>query len=194
MPDEVATMDAQPWSAGISVEDYFAGEEQSGVRHEYVGGVVYAMAGGSDEHIALCMNLAFALRTHLRGKPCRVQMSEGKVRLHLAGQDICYYPDVMVTWDPRDTNRYFKLYPKNLIEVLSETTEAIDRREKFLSYRQIDTLEEYVLVAQDKMEVTVFRRANDWLPEVLRETDRALSLPSLDFTLPLKRVYESVEV
>jgi Uma2 family endonuclease len=100
----------------------------------------------------------------------------------------------MVTCDPRDTNRYFKLYPKTLIEVLSETTEAIDRREKFLSYRQIDTFEEYVLVAQDKMEVTVFRRANDWLPEVLRETDRALSLPSLDFTLPLKRVYESVEV
>ncbi len=83
-------------------------------------------------------------------------MSEGKARLRLAGEEIFYYPDVMVVCDARDTDRYFKRYPKVLIEVLSDTTEAIDLREKFLSYRQIETLEEYVLVAQDKMEVTVF--------------------------------------
>ena len=81
------------------------------------------------------MNLAFALRNHLQGTSCRVQMSEGKARLRLAGEEIFYYPDVMVVCDARDTDRYFKRYPKVLIEVLSETTEAIDRREKFLSYK-----------------------------------------------------------
>ena len=91
----------------LNIKDYLAGEERSPVRHEYVGGAVYAMAGASDEHIALCMNVAFALRNHLRGTPCRVQMSEGKARLRLADEDIFYYPDVMVACDPRDTDRYF---------------------------------------------------------------------------------------
>jgi Uma2 family endonuclease len=121
-------------------------------------------------------------------------MSEGKARLRLANEDIFYYPDVMVACDPRDTDRYFKRYPKVLIEVLSESTEAIDRREKFLSYRQIETLEEYVLVSQDKMEVTVFRRESHWQPEVLRQPDQLLRMATLDFTLPLSAIYEGVKV
>jgi len=140
------------------------------------------------------MNLAFALRNHLQGTSCRVQMSEGKARLRLAGEEIFYYPDVMVVCDARDTDRYFKRYPKVLIEVLSDTTEAIDLREKFLSYRQIETLEEYVLVAQDKMEVTVFRREFQWQPEVSLQPDQALRLESLDFSLPLEIVYEGVKI
>lgn len=105
-----------------------------------------------------------------------------------------YYPDVMVTCDPRDTDRYFSRFPKVLIEVLSPETERTDRREKFLSYTQIETLEEYVLVAQDKMEVTVFRRANKWQPEIANKPDLQLRLPSLDFALPLSAVYEGVKV
>lgn len=178
----------------VTVEDYLAGEPHGEVRHEFLGGVVYAMAGASDEHIALSLNVAFALRSQLRGRPCRVLMTDAKVRLQLAGEDVFYYPDVMVACDPRDTDRYFKRYPKVLIEVLSETTEPIDRREKFLSYRQIETLEEYVLVAQDKMEVTLFRRANHWQPEVLRQPEQPLRLASLDFSLPLSAVYEGVKV
>ena len=81
-----------------------------------------------------------------------------------------------------------------MIEVLSETTEAIDRREKFLSYRQIETLQEYVLVARDKMEVAVFRRESQWQPEVLLRPEQALRLTSLEFSLPLKLVYEGVKV
>jgi Uma2 family endonuclease len=187
-------MEAVKQAEMVNIEDYLAGEQASAVRHEYVGGVVYAMAGASDEHIALSMNLAFALRAHLRGSPCRVQMSEGKARLRLAKEDLFYYPDVMVAWDPRDTDRYFKRYPKVLVEVLSESTEAIDRREKFLSYRQIETLEEYVLVAQDKIEVTVFRRSKQWQPEVLQRPGEILRLASLDFTIQLKLLYEGVQL
>src|SRR5438067_1107039 len=99
-------MEAAPQARWISVEEYLAEEQRSEVRHEYIGGATYAMAGGSDEHIALCMNLAFALRQHLQGTPCRIQIFEGKVRLRLAGENIFYYPDVMVACDPRDTDRY----------------------------------------------------------------------------------------
>jgi Uma2 family endonuclease len=178
----------------VSVEDYLESEKSSEVRHEYVGGILYAMAGASDEHIAICVNLVSALRNHLKGTPCRVQISEGKVRLRAANEEIFYYPELMVICDPRDQDRYFKRYPKVLIEVLSESTETIDRREKFLSYRQIETLEEYVLVAQDKMEVTVFARAKGWQPEISTQPEQSLRLPSLKFSQLLSQVYDGLNV
>src|SRR5216110_2918353 len=98
-------MQTQPHIDYLSVEEYFAAEERSEIRHEYIGGALYAMAGASDEHIAICMNLAFALRGHLQGSACRVQMSESKLRLRIAEEDIFYYPDIMVICDPRDKDR-----------------------------------------------------------------------------------------
>ncbi|MBI2948485.1 MAG: Uma2 family endonuclease [Verrucomicrobia bacterium] len=187
-------MEAVENSVFVSVEEYLAGELESEMRHEYLGGTVYAMAGASRDHNTVAGNLFSALRSHLHGKPCRTFISDIKVRLRIGGDDIMYYPDVMVTCDPRDTDRYFSRFPKVLIEVLSPETERTDRREKFLSYTQIETLEEYVLVAQDKMEVTVFRRANKWQPEIANKPDLQLRLPSLDFALPLSAVYEGVKV
>ncbi len=188
-------MEAIAKSASLSVEDYLAGEPASEVRHEYLDGVVYAMAGASVDHNAISLNLASALRSHLRGKPCGAFMADVKLRLGLfANDDVFYYPDVMVACDPRDTDKFFKRFPKVLIEVMSESTERIDRREKRWSYQQIETLEEYVLVAQDRMEVTLFRRANQWRPEVLTKQDQTLALASLEFSLPLSGVYEGVKV
>ena len=178
----------------LSVEEYLEGELSSRDRHEYIGGVVYAMAGGSEIHNDISLNLALALKTHLRGKPCKVNVADVKVRLEISDEDVFYYPDVMVACDPRNTDPYFKRFPQVLIEVLSPNTEQTDRREKFLSYIQIETLQEYVLVAQDRMEVTVFRRANKWQPEVVRRADEVLDLKSLGFTLPLTAVYEGVEL
>lgn len=188
------TMEAIAKSASLSVEEYLAGEPASEVRHEYLGGTVYAMAGASVDHNTISLNLATSLRSHLRGKPCGAFMADVKVRLNLASDDIFYYPDVMVACDPRDTDKFFKRFPKVLIEVMSESTERIDRREKRWSYQQIETLEEYVLVAQDRIEVTVFRRANGWKPEVLNKPDQSLALASLEFSLPLSGVYEGVKV
>ena len=99
----------------------------------------------------------------------------------------------MVACSSHDLDPYFKRFPQVLIEVLSPQTEQTDRREKFLSYRQIESLQEYVLVAQDKMEVTVFRRANKWQPEIFSRAVEHLRLPSLEFTLPLAAVYEGVK-
>jgi len=187
-------MEAIAKSTSLTVEDYLAGEPASEVRYEYLGGTVYAMAGASVEHNLISGNVFAALRSHLRGSPCGVFVADVKVRLHLANDDIFYYPDVMVACDPRDTDRFFKRFPKVLIEVMSESTERIDRREKRWSYQQIETLEEYVLVAQDRMEVTVFRRANQWKPEIFNKPDQSLALASLDFSLPLSGVYEGVKV
>jgi Uma2 family endonuclease len=178
----------------LSVEEYLAGELRSEVRHEYVGGAVYAMAGASEEHNTIAMNLATALHSHFGDGPCRVFMVDMKVRLHIAREDVFYYPDLMVTCDARDTDRYFKRYPKVLMEVLSSETERTDRREKFLSYTQLESLEEYVLVAQHKREVTVFRRSTQWSPEVLTQAEQKLELPCLQFALSLSAIYRRVKL
>lgn len=178
----------------LSVEEYLSGEHLADVRHEYVGGTVYAMAGGSDVHNLITLNFVGGLHPHLRGGKCKLFASEVKVRLSLADKDIFYYPDVMVTCDLRDTNAFYKDHPKVIIEVLSESTERIDRSEKFWNYTQIESLDEYVLAAQDKMEVTLFRRSHGWKPEILRQPEDVLVLNSLNFTTPLKSIYEGVKL
>src|SRR5437899_5049816 len=116
-----------------SVNEYLDGERIAEAKHEFVGGHVYAMAGASSEHNLIALGLASVLRSHLRGKPCQVFIADMKVRLLVSETDIFYYPDVLVTCDPRDKERYFKRFPHVLIEVLSPDTDRTDRREKFLS-------------------------------------------------------------
>jgi len=187
-------MQAAVKTAALTAEEYMSGEAASEVRHEYVGGTLYAMAGASEEHNIISLNLAVALRSHLRERGCRVFIVDMKVRLLIGREDVFYYPDLMVVCDARDTDRYFKRYPKVLIEVLSDETQRTDRREKFLGYTGIETLEEYVLVAQDRMEVTVFRRNNQWQPEVTTDAAHPLQLASIRFNVPLSAVYEGVKV
>ena len=184
---------ATEW-AFLSVEDYLSSERAGDVRHEYIGGSLHAMAGTSLEHNTIAVNIVAALHAHLRGKPCRAFMSDVKVRLRITETDIFYYPDVVVACDPPETDRFSTRRPRVVVEVLSPETERIDRREKFLSYTQIETLEEYVLVAQDRVEVTLFRRSARWQPEVLRQPQQQLRLASIDFDLPLRLVYEGVQV
>lgn len=178
----------------IPVDDYLSGEQLSEVRHEYIAGEVHAMAGASLAHNDIAGSIYSALRSHLKGKRCRPFVGDVKVRLEILGDDVFYYPDVVVGCDPRDTHPLFLRFPTVVVEVLSETTERIDRREKFLSYTRIETLEEYVLVAQDRREVTVFRRANGWQAEVLRDEADALRIASLEFAQPLRDIYEGVKL
>ncbi|MCL4789689.1 MAG: Uma2 family endonuclease [Verrucomicrobia bacterium] len=187
-------MQANGKNMSLSVEDYLAGELASRERHEYLGGVAYAMAGATEMHNLISLNLAFALRNHLRAGGCKVYVADVKLRLEISRKDIFYYPDVMVVCDPRDTDPGFKQFPKVLVEVLSPQTEATDRREKFLSYIQIPTLAEYILVAQDRSEVTVFRRADKWQPEILRSPEEQLRVTSLGFAVSLDLIYEGVKV
>lgn len=126
--------------AFLSVEDYLQGELRSDIRHEYVGGRIYAMVGASDVHNLVAMNLASALHQHLAGGRCQVFMSDMKLRLMVVGETIFYYPDIMVCCEAADRDRYFREQPRVIVEVLSETTARIDRREKLSAYQCIPSL------------------------------------------------------
>jgi len=176
----------------LSVEAYIEGELRSEVKHEYLAGEVYAMSGASAAHNLIAGNLFSALHQHLRGGPCRVFMSDMKVRIQHAREDYFYYPDVMVACQPNDTARYWREQPKLIVEVLSESTERVDTREKVFAFQTIPALEEYVLLAQDRREATVFRRAEGWAACKV-QGDALLELASVSLTVGLGEVYEGVE-
>ena len=178
----------------LSVADYLEGEERSEVRHEYIGGRVYGMSGGSEAHNTISLNLAAAIRGHLRGKPCRAFVTGMKLRLRIAGEDIFYYPDVFVTCDPADDESFYKTSPVLVIEVLSFSTERLDRREKFLGYTGLSTLREYLLVEQERKRLTVFRKETGWKPEYHEGDAAVLRLESIGLELPLSEVYEDVPI
>lgn len=176
----------------ISPEDYLVGEETSPIKHEYIDGQVYAMAGASDAHVTIAGNLFTLLRNHLRGKGCRVYMSDMKA--HIDTANIYYYPDILVTCDPRDqklTN--YKKYPGLIVEVLSPKTEAFDRGDKFADYQQLETLQEYVLINQKRQRVDCFRRNNEglWVLQFYHPGSE-INLTSIDFHTNIESLYEDV--
>ena len=175
----------------LNVADYLEGELRSQVRHEYVAGRVFAMAGASEAHNLIAGNLYTALRTHLRGGGCRTFMSDMNVRVEK--MQAFYYPDVLVTCDPEDTEQYYKSQPCLIIEALSPATETIDRREKLLAYQSLDSLKEYVLVTQDRMQVEVYRRdgVGGWWVDTYTGGEE-IHLESVGLTLSIASVYEDV--
>jgi Uma2 family endonuclease len=177
----------------VSFEDYLAYEQRSDTRHEYVAGQIYAMVGTTDRHNVIAGNIYVALRAKLRGGPCRVFMSDVKVRIEKANAS--YYPDVFVTCDGRDLAPYVKYHPCLVVEVLSHSTEGTDRREKLLNYRQLDSLQEYLLVDSDRQRIEVYRREADggWTVDTL-SGDEKLELSSVAVALPLAEIYADVNV
>ena len=177
----------------VSPEEYLRLEAQSPVRLEYIAGGIYAMTGASIRHNLIALNLASALRSHLKPSPCRVFM-EG-VKLHVTRDNAYYYPDVMVSCDPRlerpTANDMVVDKPVVIVEVLSESTAGIDRREKLAAYRKLASLKEYVLVEQDARHVEIYRRSGDvgWEHVTLDASD-TLELASVEFRLPLAELYE----
>jgi Uma2 family endonuclease len=182
-------------TAFISVSEYLNGEQTSPIRHEYLGGQVFAMSGGSEQHNRIALNIASALRFHLRGSGCKTFIADMKVNIKIAQNtaDIFYYPDVMVTCDSQDTAKYYKTRPCLIIEVLSPSTETLDRREKRLNYQILPSLQEYVLVSQAEMEVEVYRpnESGNWPKEIL-EKDNRLELKSVGLTLTMADIYDEV--
>lgn len=178
----------------ITEADYLEGEQASDIRHEYLGGEVHAMVGATDRHGLLTGNFFAALHQHLRHRPpCQVFASDMKVRLTIADDTYFYYPDILVSCRADDRQRLYREHPVVLVEVLSETTERTDRREKFFAYQTIASLREYVLVAQDQQQLTLYRRDKGWKMETLAAGD-TLTLPSLEFSLPVAMLYEGVEL
>jgi Uma2 family endonuclease len=185
-------MIANPNQNYISPQDYLAGEELSPIKHEYINGEIYAMAGASDAHVTIAGNLFALLRNHVRGSGCRVYMSDMKAKIETA--NIFYYPDVMVTCDARDKNlTNHKKYPCLIVEVLSDSTEAFDRGDKFANYQQLPTLQEYVVISQKRQRVECFRRNAEglWVLESYNPGSE-VHLESIDFRTRIENLYEDV--
>ena len=176
----------------MTAADYLVFEQSSEVRHEFVGGEVHAMGGASRAHNKIAGNIFAKLHGGLRGGPCAVYISDFKVRLEVAREDIFYYPDVVVSCNAADTEKYFTRLPTLIVEVLSPATETIDRREKKLNYLQLQTLGEYVLVAQDRREVTVFRRSTGWRPEIFTDEAAVVEFQSVKQAMTVRQIYEDV--
>lgn len=175
---------------------YMDWEETQVERHEYLAGEVFAMSGGTDAHYTILGNAYAALRSALSGTPCRVFISGMKLRIERA--DAVFYPDVFVTCDPRDRQpdaSRAKQWPGLIVEVLSESTAAFDRGRKFELYRQIDTLNEYLLIEQDRRHADLFRRNAEGL-WVLQPAGAGeiIRLDSLGLGLALDALYEDVEL
>ncbi|GEM_PF-723075 len=142
----------------ISPDDYLHAEQLGETKHQLIDGEIFAMAGASEIHNLLSLNLASELKNQLKGKPYRTFIADMKVRV----ADDFYYPDVMVVCTEDKAHDYYKTSPIIIVEVLSKATRKFDQTSKRLRCQNIPTLEEYVLIEQDKGEIQVFRKQQHW--------------------------------
>ncbi len=178
----------------VTPEQYLALERQAETKSEYFAGEIFAMAGSSPVHSLITVNATVELAQQLREKPCNVYNSDMKVR---ATEDHFAYPDVTVVCGEEqfaEEERDVLLNPTLIVEVLSPTTEAWDRGGKFEQYRQRESLQEYVLIAQDRPHVERFARqaSGQWLLTEMNGLEAVLSLPSIGGELALTEVYRKV--
>ena len=168
----------------LSLEEYLALETSTGIKHEYVLGQVYA----AEDHSRIALNIAAALLPGARAVGCRVVGSDQKLQ---AGDHLYYYPDLEVVCDPTDDDPLVKRRPCVVVEVTSESTEAIDRREKLLVYRGTPSLSLYLMVAQDRREVTVHERdaAGTWLTRQAQANDTIRVRCLRDYELTLEAIH-----
>lgn len=181
-----------------TVAEYLEMELHAAERHEYHDGQILAMSGGSDMHSFVIVNVVAELRAALKGHPCSV--GEGNLRVRNRREARYVYPDASVIcgereYDPEDANRHTILNPRIIVEVLSPSTEAYDRGDKFQYYQGVESLEEYVLIAQDRPAAQTFLRQPDgtWSLKGFLGLDATLRLRCLPIAIPLSEIYYRVE-
>lgn len=177
----------------ISVEEYLQGELIAEIKHEYLDGYVYAMAGASTNHVRITSNLVSELGQHLKNMPCDVLSSDFKVNVN---NRKFFYPDVVVICDKNNEylhgNDFFTQNPLLIVEVLSSSTQRTDRTLKRLAYQSLPSLQEYVLIEQDFVDIEVSRRSVNWDSHHYFLGD-AVRFESLDFILPVTEIYRRVD-
>lgn len=189
-------MSLQRALAVFTPDEYLDLERQSEIRHEFLDGTVYAMAGKSPTHSAICFNLNVAIGLQLRGTNCRGFSPNMKVRAGEAG--LYAYPDLAVACGEaffHDRHGDVLLNPTVIFEVLSRSTQTYDRGEKFERYKALETLRDYVRVSQDRPRLEHFSRQPDgtWSHEELDGTDAALTLASINCRLILADIYDRID-
>lgn len=174
----------------LSPEEYLEGEKSSDLKHEYEDGRIIAMVGASRAHDRIQINLTLAIGNHLRGTPCQLFSSSMKVHI----DNTFYYPDLSVSCSPTDQQEYYLEEPVLVIEILSPPTEQRDRTGKRLTYQTLPSLKEYVLIAQDRMAVEIYRRSQTgWDLELYLENE-VVRFKSIDLTLPIGEIYRDVRM
>ena len=181
----------------LTPQEYLAQERRAEFRSEYYRGEVFAMAGTSWEHTLIKDNLAAEASGQLKAGPCRVLTSDLRVKVNPSG--LYTYPDVVIVCDKpqfEDAKVDTLLNPRALVEVLSESTEQYDRGAKFAHYRQIPSLQEYILVAQDRVLMERYVRQADetWILTIFTDVTRAFEFASVPVRVPLVEVYRGVEL
>jgi Uma2 family endonuclease len=173
----------------ISAEDYLQGELVSEIKHEYIDGYVYAMAGASTNHGRIASNLTREFGQHLKNMPCDVLTADFKVNVN---RHKFFYPDVVVICDQNNGDDYYTENPILIVEVLSDSTQRKDRTLKRLAYQSLPSLQEYVLIEQDFVEVEVSRCSANWNSQHYFLGDKVY-FASLDLTLPVTEIYRRVD-
>ena len=173
----------------ISVEDYLQGELISDIKHEYIDGHVYAMAGASTNHGRIASNVSGELRQHLKNLPCDVLIADFKVNVN---RHKFFYPDVVVICDSNNGDVYYTEKPLLIVEVLSNSTQRKDRTLKRLAYQSLPSLQEYVLIEQDFVDVEVSRRSVNWDSHHYFLSDEVY-FESLDLKLLVTEIYRRVD-
>jgi Uma2 family endonuclease len=178
-------------------EEYLAIERDSEGRSEYFDGEIFAMSGASERHNLIVTNIVAGLHTQFRGRACKVYSSDMRVKVNSTG--LYTYPDVVALCGQArfdDEHKDTLLNPAVIIEVLSKSTEAYDRGEKFEHYRKVESLAEYLLVSQEKHHVDhyVRRPDNQWLLSEAGRLDDTIKLPTVNCVLALSEVYDKVEM
>jgi Uma2 family endonuclease len=177
--------------ARLSHEEYLELELDSPIKHEYIGGYIYAMTGSSDAHNFISLNIAAMLRNHLKGSPCRIFIADMKAKLDQS--DSFYYPDVMVSCE-KANNPYYREQPSLIFEVLSTSTAKFDTGDKRRDYQSLSSLQEYVLVSQECMDVRVWRREDSGWTVAIYTDGAIIPLASVGLDMPIEQMYEEVWV
>ena len=172
----------------VTIKDYLEGELHSKIKHEYIDGQVYAMAGASTNHNRIVANLSRELGNHLRHTACEPFASDMKVQV---AEDF-YYPDVLVVCNHQGNDFGVTDAPILIVEVLSKATRKIDQTLKRHAYQSLASLQEYVVIEQDFVDVEICRRKNHWQSEHYFIGDE-LHLETVDCRIPVEMIYERVE-
>ena len=173
----------------MTLEEYLELEGTSPSRHEFINGVLFAMTSPSVLHHEIVSNVMHAIGNHIK-RPCRVFASGLNLVIQRKSKKISYLPDVLVDCRPDTRDRLYVRDPKLIVEILSPSTQHVDRREKLENYRLIDSVEEYVIVAQHAKHVMVYPRAEHWKPREYGALDPAVELRSIGLTIPMGELYD----
>lgn len=186
-----------PAGIRMTFEDYIAFEERAAVRHEFINGNLIPMPGTTFDHNFICMNIAQLLRALSKEKRLvHLQVFQENVKAQITSERDYTYPDVMVTGDPRDQEGYYIVrYPSVIFEVISKSSRIEDSTDKFIRYRNIESLQNYLLVDSEKKVVEVRTKRADgvWEAESFVEADIRFPVPALDVELAFEAVYEGVK-